>query len=391
MFPKQRDGFLVKLLWMSLRNQWREIPLSSQLFLIIGGVFCLLWPLSDLRDFLHANAAGLRATPWLWPATLALCLITGACFGLRSSARALDAAGAPYLQVLPLSRQDQRRMAAFACHTGSLLTAPLTGIALTLICLTIDKPKPALWGIGAALAYIAGAALGITVRTARRMQAGAEFPGAEPSRLFHLPLPAALHRLDRTCPAWLSSWSVGLEAGRMNFSVPRLLGFLLVLAVAALPGAASLADRHSGPATIGAVLAGFLAFMLVVRCRPLGSPVLRSAPIGFIKSWFGMLRLPLVLSLGFFILPDCAALAAQPSAWAMSASGVIGLLVLDAAYAVFAAFFLISPLLAAGSFFTVILYASYKWVTYHAVVYICFAALLALMVHGIRRRFYHGN
>jgi hypothetical protein len=390
MFPKQRDGFLVKLLWLSLRNQWREIPLSSQLFLIVGGVFCLLWPLSDLRDFLHANAAGLRAVHFLWPASLALCLVTGAGFGLHSSARALDYAGAPYLQVLPLSRQDKRRMAAFACHTGSLLTAPLAGIALTLICLTIDKPEPALRGIGAALAYISGAALGITARTASRMQAREEIPAAEPSQLFRLPLPAALHRLDRACPAWLSNWSTGMEAERLPFSVPRLLGFLLVLAAAAVPGAAGLADHQGGPATAGAVLAGFLAFILVVRCRPLRSPVLRSAPIGFMKTWFGMLRLPLVLSAGFFIIPDCAALAAQPAAWAMSASGAIGLLVLDAAYAVFAAFFLMSPLLAAGSFFTVVLYASYKWVTYHAVVYLCFAALLALMVHGIRRRFYNG-
>ncbi|RWL38664.1 MAG: hypothetical protein EOR61_32980, partial [Mesorhizobium sp.] len=72
----------------------------------------------------------------------------------------------------------------------------------------------------------------------------------------------------------------------------------LPLAVAAILGAwASLAGRTAGPAAVAGLAGGILVFMLSLRCQPLGSPVLRTAPIGFTRVWLRLVQLPLQLSL----------------------------------------------------------------------------------------------
>jgi hypothetical protein len=391
MFLKQNDGFLLKLLWLGLRNQLRETTVYTKLFFVYSGILCLLWPMSDLRDLLHITAVLLCATQWLWPAALAIFFITGTCFGLYSAGLALAHVDSRYLRVQPISEQAGRRMAIVAAIAGSLLTAPAAAIVLTTICETINKSAPFAWGFGAALAHICGAGLGILARLTNRFEIHSDRASPAPGQMFHIPLPTQVQQVDRAYPTWLSSWAIGLEAGRLPFSWSRMTAISLLGLAAILPCVASLADHQSGPALAGAVVAGLCAFMLVVRCEPLLSPVLTTAPIGFMQAWLAMLRLPLLVSAVFFVIPAGAAVAAQPSAWAMNISAALGLLVLDGAYAVFAAFFLLAPLLAASSFFAAVCYASYKWMTYHAVVYACFAGLLVLMGYRVRRSFYNGN
>jgi hypothetical protein len=135
---------------------------------------------------------------------------------------------------------------------------------------------------------------------------------------------------------------------------------------------------------------GLLVFMLSARFHPLGSPVLRTAPLGFVRAWLRLARLPLQLSLAFFLLPAGAALAAEPSAWAMPLASGFWLLALNGAYAVFAAYFMTAPFVAALSFLSAIAYASYETLEYGRTVLIGFAGLVLFLWYRAQRRYRHG-
>jgi hypothetical protein len=369
----------------------RELRLWDRVFLFCGGLICLLWPLSDLTDMLRHYAAWLRETYWTREAALAMLLILGCGFGFYCTGLLLAHANALYLSVQPLSQQARRRMAAFAAFTGSLCTASAAAVGAVMICKIILQPDALIWGLATGSVFVLGAGFGLTARLRLVKEAQDEMRTSKSPRSFTMPLLPGFRRIDRANPAWLGSWAIGLAAGRLPLTAGRLLGFSIITLGAALLSVAGLGRHQAGPAAAGAVFSGFAAFMLVVRCQPLDSPVLRSAPIGFMKTWLGVLRLPALLSVAFFVIPAGAAIAAEPSSWAMPASGCFGLFVLDGIYAIFAAFFLSSPLLAAISFFAVVFCACYEWVIYHAVVYACFAGLLMLMWTRIRRSFYHGG
>ncbi|RVC57178.1 hypothetical protein EN766_41700, partial [Mesorhizobium sp. M2A.F.Ca.ET.046.02.1.1] len=153
---------------------------------------------------------------------------------------------------------------------------------------------------------------------------------------------------------------------------------------------ASLAGRTAGPAAVAGLAGGILVFMLSLRCQPLGSPVLRTAPIGFTRVWLRLVQLPLQLSLAFFLLPAGAALAAEPSAWAVPVAGGLWLLVLNGAYAVFGAYFLNAPFVAMLSFASALAYASYETLEYGRTVLIGLAALVVFLWHRTRQRYRNG-
>jgi hypothetical protein len=130
--------------------------------------------------------------------------------------------------------------------------------------------------------------------------------------------------------------------------------------------------------------------MLSARFHPLGSPVLRTAPIGFTRAWLRLLRLPLQLSVAFFVLSAGAALAAEPTAWAMPVASGLWLLILNGAYAVFAAYFVTAPFVAALSFLSAIAYTSYESLEYGRTMLFGFAALVLWLWHSGYRRYRHG-
>lgn len=389
MVLKPRDGLVLKLLWLGLRNQWREMSLYHRLLFPIGSVLCLLWPLNDLMDFLVHSAVFLRSAPWVPVAALAVWAVLGAAVGRLITGLGLACANAPYLLVLPVSERERRRMVVFTALVCGLCTAPVFGMVLSVVCEIIHKPQTLLCGLAAALAYLASMGCGVAARLWRSGQRD-EVRGMESPSLQSLALPPGLRRVDGGPPAWISSWATGLVAGRLPLSISPTLKLFGVVLLALVPSLASLARHQAWPAVIGAMFASLAAFMLAARCLPLRSPVLRTAPVGFMQAWFSMLRLPLLLSAVFFVVPAGAAIAAEPSAWTMNVSAGIGVLVLDGAYTIFAATFLMSPLLAACSFVGLAFYASYEWVTYHAVVYFCAAILLAVMAYRVRRSFYDG-
>jgi hypothetical protein len=89
-------------------------------------------------------------------------------------------------------------------------------------------------------------------------------------------------------------------------------------------------------------------------------------------------------------MPASVAIAAEPSLWTMPVGGGVSLLLLDAAYAIFAAYFMTAPLAAAVSFVAVLSYAGYKWFMYHDLVYFCLVIFLVWLGQQARKRFLHG-
>jgi hypothetical protein len=199
-----------------------------------------------------------------------------------------------------------------------------------------------------------------------------------------------LDRFDRAKPAWLGSWAWNLRAGAISPSWRLVVASIAASLGALIAAAASLIRHDAVPAAATGLVGGVAVFMLALRYRPLGSPVLRTAPVRFERVWLRLLWLPLQLSAAFFVLPAGAALAAEPSSWPLPVASGFLLLVLNGTYAVFAAYFMSAPLLAAFSFLTAIAYASYESLEYGRTVLLGFAALVLWLWYRARRRYYHG-
>jgi len=274
---------------------------------------------------------------------------------------------------------------------ASVLGVPLAVIVAVTVgfgCFVIAKPLAPAWGFGAVMLFGAGFCLAavLRLRGARDLvRTDSVDPAGEPGGR-----KPWLGAFDRATPAWLSSWAWGLPAGRVRFSW-RLVGAVILFGLAAAVAASiSLAHHDAVPAAMAGLAGGLLVFMLSARFHPLGSPVLRTAPLGFVRAWLRLARLPLQLSVAFFLLPAGAAVAAEPSAWAMPLASGFWLLVLNGAYAVFAAYFMTAPFVAALSFLSAIAYASYESLEYGRTVLIGLAALVLFLWHRAQRRYRHG-
>ncbi|RUU07207.1 hypothetical protein EOD10_32785, partial [Mesorhizobium sp. M7A.T.Ca.TU.009.01.3.2] len=255
-------------------------------------------------------------------------------------------------------------------------------------CLVIAKPLAATWGLGAAILFGAGfcATAVLCLRSAR------DLVDADTADLARDPdgRRPLLGAVDRSTPAWLSSWAWDLPAGRIVLSW-RLVGAAILFGFATVVAASISFVRHDAvPAAMAGLTGGLLVFMLSARFHPLDSPVLRTAPLGFTRAWLRLARLPLQLSVAYFLLPAVAALAAEPSAWALPLASGFWLLALNGAYAVFAAYFMTSPFVAALSFLGTIAYTSYESLEYGRTVLIGFAALVLFLWHRAQRRYRHG-
>ncbi len=104
----------------------------------------------------------------------------------------------------------------------------------------------------------------------------------------------------------------------------------------------------------------------------------------------GLVRLPLILSMLFFGALAVPAYAAEPGIIAMPMSGLIGLLALNASYAVFAAFFAHSRRLAVLAFFAALGLTDYESLEYGRTVLIGFVALLIFLWVRARGAYRHG-
>lgn len=387
----RRDRLVLTLLWHEARNALRSSSKYDLAWIMLGGGGLLAYAIAGIVVALRGGAETLRQQQGFWTigfpaATFALGLAAGIAISGVTSSRAF----APFLKALPLSIGARRRMASVAALSIGAPLAVMAGATVSLACTLIAKPYPLAWGAAAAAIFAAGLGLGLFLRLfiARRGTADPLLLQSPQSRKSsRLPW---LGNLDCIGLAWLGAWAWNLPVGRIRLT-GRLLGIAIVLSFAdVLSIGATLARHQAAPAAAAGLIGGLAVFMLSLRCHPLGSPVLRTAPLGFTRAWLRLLRLPLLLSAAFFTLPASAALAAEPSAWAMPAGGALGLLALNGTYAVFAGYFMTEPLVAALSFFFAVAYANYESIEYGRTVLIGFAALVAWLWRRTRQRYYHG-
>ncbi|WP_245235437.1 hypothetical protein [Mesorhizobium erdmanii] len=355
----------------------------------LGGSALFAYAVADIVVALQAGAATLRHAWPLWTFGLPGALLgLGGLAGNLLARLCLSRAFAPFLKALPLSLVQRRRMAAVAACALGIPIVVLVAATIGFGCFVIAKPLAPVWGLGAAILFGAGfcATAVLHLRSARDpVRIGNSELARDPGG--HRPL---LGPFDRAAPAWLSSWAWGLPAGRVTLSW-RLVGAAMLFGLVAVVAASISLVRHDAvPAAMVALTGGVLVFMLSARFHPLGSPVLRTAPLGFARAWLRLARLPLQLSVAYFLLPAGAALAAEPSAWAMPLASGFWLMVLNGAYAVFAAYFMTAPFVAALSFLGAIAYTSYESLEYGRTVVIGFAALVLFLWYRAQRRYRHG-
>ncbi|TIV58353.1 hypothetical protein [Mesorhizobium sp.] len=382
----RHDWLVLILLRRELIAGLRAMRRHDLAWIGLGGGALLAYAIADIVLALQAAAPKLRDDQLLWTLGLPLTLaVLGALTGNAVARLCLARAFAPFLKALPLGSRQRRRTAGGATLAIFAPLGVLVAVLVGFACAVIGKPLPAAWGLGAAILFALGFGTAGFWRLRRQRllldQAVSEAAPVGRPRL---------GRLDRARPRWLSSWAWKLPGGHLRPSWKLAAAGLLLAASAILGAWASLAGRTAWPAALAGLAGGALVFMLSLRCQPLGSPVLRTAPIGFTRVWLRLVQLPLQLSVAFFLLPAGAALAAEPSAWAVPVAGGLWLLVLNGAYAVFGAYFLNAPFVAMLSFASALAYASYETLEYGRTVLIGLAALVVFLWHRTRQRYRNG-
>jgi hypothetical protein len=385
----RHSTLVLTLLARELRAGARLMTRYQLVSIGLGGAVLLAYGAADAVIALRGSADTLRQLPWLWTGSVpSLMLAAGVLAGLAIGRLARDRAFAPFLKALPLSIGKRRSMAAVAAFAFGAALATMLGGTVFLACMLIEKPGPLLWAIGSTALFAAGFGAAASLHILR--SASSERAGIPRGRDNDSGRSLRLGLIDRARPTWIGIWAWKIPAGDIRRSGQLIAAIVIFTFSVLLAAGASLAQRQAAPAALAALVIGFIVFMLTLRYHPLGSPVLRTAPIGFTRAWLRLMRLPLLLSAAVFVLPASAALAAEPSAWALPVAGGFWLLVLNLAYAAFAAYFMKTPFLAAFSFLAALAYTFYESVEYGRTILIGFVVLILWLWHRARLRFRHG-
>ncbi len=386
----RHDTFVLSLIWRETRNSVKSANVSDLAWVVLGGSAFLAYGAGNAVVALRRGSETLHVRQEPWIIVLLAAFALGIAGGVILSKVAWSRAFAPFLKALPLSISERRRMAAVAALSIGAPFVALAGVVIGSACLLVDKPYAAAWGFGAGMSCAAGAVSALFLQLfVANNDAPDDLSTPFANAAKSIPAPW-LAMFDCAAPAWLGAWACGLPAGKMRLTARLFVTSFLFVLAAALAIGASLARHQAAPAAVAGMIGGLIAFMISLRCHPLGSPVLRTTPQGFMSVWLRLLRLPLVLSAVCFVAPASAAVIAEPSAWTTPAASGLCLLMLNGAYAVFAGFFLNAPLVAALSFFIALAYAGYEFLEYGDTVIIGFAALIALLWHKSLRRYRHG-
>jgi len=379
------DALVLRLLGADIRLFVRSLRRRDLAWIVLGGGGLLAYGWLSLTAHAAALAPHLRAhLPVAVTATVLLLLLLGAGAGAFLQRVAIARGRAAWLTILPLSDSALSRSIRLGALALAAVAATATGAAVGALALTLGLGWVAApTGITATAVFLLDAALVISAPhqpEPSRLQAatarGLRIPG--------------LAAIDRIGLPWFAAWSWGTQPGRIRVTARRILSLLALTLLAYFMLAAGLMRHDATPGLLAGLAGGVLIFVLSLRCAPLASPVLRTAPIGFLRAWLRLLRLPLLLSLAFFAVPAGTAFAASPHAWAIVPESGLGLLALNAIYAVFAAYFLRSTFLAAVAFLAALTYFVWGAAEYGQTVYLGLAALVGWLWYRARRRYRHG-
>jgi len=368
----------------------KSTSVSDLAWVVLGGSALLAYGAGNTVVALCRASETLRARQEPWIIVLLATFALGLAGGVILSKVAWSRAVAPFLKALPLSMSERRRMATVAALSIGAPFVVLAGVVISSACFLVDKPYAAAWGFGAGMTCAAGVASALFLHLfVANNEAPDDLSTPFANAAESIPVPW-LAMLDCAAPAWLGAWACGLPAGKMRLTARLFVTSFLFVLAAALAIGASLARHQAAPAAVAGMIGGLIAFMVSLRCHPLGSPVLRTTPQGFVSVWLRLLRLPLVLSAVCFVAPASAAVIAEPSAWTTPIATGLCLLISNGVYAVFAGYFLNAPLTAALGFFFAVAYAGYESLEYGGAVNVGFAALIAFLWHKSLRRYHHG-
>lgn len=350
-----------------------------------GGGLLALYAIAIVFTRIEARAEMVREMDWIWFAALPIALLaTGFLTGVTFARIAQKRAYAPFLKVQPITAEHRRRMASKAAIRLGIPLIVIDGGLIFVGATAAGMPLALAWGIGAALVS------GAEFLAAVRWRLNRPPPKSRSAVTGAASNPISVSWIDRNRPAWLGSWASGFTGGRVRLTLRGSVVALLFGLFALGAGTASIVRENATPAILGGVVGGLALFMLLLRCRPLLSPILRASSLRFTAAIRGLVRLPLLVSVLFFGALAVPAYAAEPATLAIPISGAIGLLTLNGIYTVFAAFFAHSRRLAALSFSAALALAAYESLEYGRSVLLALAALTVFLWLRARKAYRNG-
>ena len=305
-------------------------------------------------------------------------LLAGFWIGRSTTRTARQELAAPWLASLPWPEQDRHQALLLCClpSYGLLVASMLSAVTLEgwLVRWT-DMAETAPAGLVLVSMAFAFGCFSVSPYVAT-------YRGSRTVRFRHAIL---LPLLDRRRPRWLGNWALeGFGPGNIRIC-------LLLLAILGGTGiAGSLQTGTAWPAALVGAVGGHLTFFYAVRCHPLRATALRVLPVPFARAAWGVLRLPLALSLGWFVLPGFTAFAVAPDD-PTTAGCLIALLSLDGLLIVSALWLADSPTAARLLHFVVLLMAAQYAVRLGISEAFLLMVLVAVLWRAAHRRFVRGT
>ena len=193
-----------------------------------------------------------------------------------------------------------------------------------------------------------------------------------------------LARADQARPRWLGSWALEGRGHRL-----ARIWFGLLASLGALGVAGSLETGSAAPGAMIGIAGGHLMFIAAMRARPLRADSLRLLPVSFPRAAWGMVRLPLLLSVGWFLLPEAAAFAAAPGD-PVPVGSLAGLLLLDGLAGLSSLWLADTPAGALLLHGAILLLGLQYWARLGLSELVLLLGLVVLLWRGARRRFIEG-
>jgi hypothetical protein len=234
------------------------------------------------------------------------------------------------------------KSAGLAAFAFGLVEAALLGIGVLFNCSLIGVEHPGIDGLLVAVTFLLGFAASLIARGwfiyRTPLADGQSRDAAVLQRLRYARDSGSLlqweggvfdrlARLDQTVPRWIGRWVMDNRGAlRASGDIALLLGAAPLVAVA------SLVQGNAGPVSIFGAVGGHAAFVFTLRGHPLASVILRSSPLKFVVAWAGVVRLPLAISLGYFVPLALIGLVADPAHWPLAVACTLALLTANGMY-----------------------------------------------------------
>jgi hypothetical protein len=336
-------AFLI-LRWQALtaKNGLGDLVREYKIDIVVA-IFTLAFTGMYLAEAMVRNAAAMRAA---WPIVAMSALGASGALGLIAGrwmmGSTLKLACAVWTAALPIPVAARLKSAGLAAFAVGLAEAALLGIGVSLNCGLIGVAHPVIDGLLVAIIFLWGFVASLIARgwliwrtpladgqsrdaavLQRLRYAGdSEALAGRESGAFDV-----LAKFDQRVPRWIGRWAMETRGA------PGASGdLMLLLAAAPLVAVASLVQGNAAPVSIFGAVGGHAAFVFTLRSHPLASAILRTSPLKFALAWAGVMRLPLVISMAYFVPLALIGLVADPAHWPLAIACTLALLTANGMY-----------------------------------------------------------